>query len=546
MYHWEAVLDISQLRNQAKERAEKTKEAWKEMEKTKRFAIVAGALVVIAAIGFSLYFLTKKEYSVLYSDMEAAEAGEIYNLLQDQGTDVKLRGSDTILVNAKDADAIRLELSAEGYPKSGLNYDIFEGASSFGTTDMEKQVYLKFQLEQNLSATIKKLGKIKNATVMINLASESKFVLSGQGSTPASASIVLEVANGETLSNSEAESIRNLVKTSVPDLKSENITIVDSSMKMYNDSDEAGVDINSEQLALQQQTKQNLEQQIENLLTPVFGQGKVSTSVNVVLDFDKRVTTSVTFEPPVEGEEQGLIVSMKELTEQINGGTAVEGAVGVDPNGGTTTYPTVETNEDGTYYKTTREFNAEVNETKEQIESARGQIAELSIAVIIDGDQNTVSDEVLTMVSDLVSKGIGVEPENVSVARMAFQQNAEIEAAIAEQDAMLRREMYLKYGSIIAVVLVIAITALVLLLLHWHKKKKEREYEEALAAQKAAEEAAKVMPGGVDFLVGEDISIDDLQAKDSENAEKIFKLVENNPEAVAQLLRNWLDDDYGR
>ena len=167
MFIWEAVLDISQLKDQAKERAAKVRDAWKEMEKTRKIAFIAGVLVVIAAIGFSVYFLTRKDYTVLYSDMDATEAGQIYNLLSDNGTDVKLRGSDTRLVNSKDADAIRLELSAEGYPKSGLNYDIFENASSFGTTDMEKQVYLQFQLEQNIGQTIKKLDKIKNATVMI-------------------------------------------------------------------------------------------------------------------------------------------------------------------------------------------------------------------------------------------------------------------------------------------------------------------------------------------------------------------------------------------
>lgn len=535
-------MDASQLKDQVKERADKVREAWNNLEKNRRIAIVASILVVLIAVGCCIYFLTKKDYAVLYSGMDATEAGEIYNNLKDAGTDVKLRGSDTILVNSKEADEIRLQLSAEGYPKSGLNYDIFESASSFGTTDMEKQVYLKFQLEQNIRQTIKQLGKIKEATVMITLASESKFALSGQGSTPASASVVLEVADGQTLTQSEAASIRNLVMRSVPNLASENITIVDSNMKMYSEEEET-IDISNEQLALQQQVKSNLESQILNLLNPVFGHGKVSTSVNVVLDFDKRVTTSVTFEPPIEGEEEGLVVSMKELTETINGGTAVEGAVGVDPNGAVTTYPTVEQNEDGTYYKTTREFNAEINETKEQIESARGQISELSISVVIDGNSETVSNEVLAQVSDLVAKGIGVDEDKVSVAAMPFQANADQQAAMQEQQDMLKREMYLKYGTIIGIVLVILIAIGVLAFIQWRKKKKEREIQEQLQAELEGQTVAT----GIDLLADEDLSVEDLSAnKESENTEKIFKLVENNPEAVAQLLRNWLDDEYGR
>lgn len=535
-------MDASQLKDNAKERVEKIKETWNNLEKNRRIAIAASVIVVLVAIGFSIYFLTKKDYAVLYSGMDAAEAGEIYNTLSDSGTDVKLRGSDTILVNAKKVDEIRLQLSAQGYPKSGLNYDIFEGASSFGTTDMEKQVYLKFQLEQNIRQTIRRLEKISDATVMITLASESKFALTGQGSTPATASVVLDVVDGQTLTKNEAASIRNLVMRSVPNLTSENITIVDSNMKMYNEEAQDGAEISSEQLALQQETKNNLEAQILKLLTPVFGQGKVSTSVNVVLDFDKRVTTSVTFEPPIEGEEQGLIVSMKELTETINGGNAAEGAVGVDPNGGVTTYPQVTQDENGTYYKTTREFNAEINETKEQIESARGKIAELSISVIIDGDENAVTQNVLTQVSDLVSKGIGVEPQNVSVARMPFQANADLEAAAQAQQEMLDRQMYMKYGTIAIIAMIVAIALGALGFIYLRKKKKEQELQQQLETELAGQSVAS----GIDLLADEDLSIEDLTAKDSETTEKIFKLVENNPEAVAQLLRNWLDDEYGR
>ncbi|MBQ9624904.1 MAG: hypothetical protein IJR47_02230, partial [Clostridia bacterium] len=248
--------------------------------------------------------------------------------------------------------------------------------------------------------------------------------------------------------------IRNLVMRSVPNLASDKITIVDSNMKMYKDEDDSGVDISDEQLALQRQTKLDLENQILNLLTPVFGQNKVSTSVNVVLDFDKKVTTKVTFEPPVEGETDGLVVSMKELVERINGGTTAEGQVGVDPNGAVTTYPTIIEDQDGTYYKATREFNAEINETKEQIESARGQISELSISVIIDGDENVVTEEVLAQVSDLVSKGIGVEPNNVSVARMPFKALEDQAAEAQRQEELVFRQTLIRYGSLIAIAII--------------------------------------------------------------------------------------------
>ena len=77
--------------------------------------------------------------------MDSKDAGEVLNVLKEKNIDAKPQGSDTILVASDQADQIRMELSAEGYPNSGLNFDIFKNASGLGTTDMEKQVYLQFQ-----------------------------------------------------------------------------------------------------------------------------------------------------------------------------------------------------------------------------------------------------------------------------------------------------------------------------------------------------------------------------------------------------------------
>jgi flagellar M-ring protein FliF len=90
-----------------------------------------------------------------------------------------------------------MELAAEGYPESGLNYDIFSGASSFGITDREMEAYTQYQLQENLRTTILKLQKIKDCIVIVNLPSKSVFVLSSN-ERPASASVMLEVKNGRS------------------------------------------------------------------------------------------------------------------------------------------------------------------------------------------------------------------------------------------------------------------------------------------------------------------------------------------------------------
>jgi flagellar M-ring protein FliF len=73
--------------------------------------------------------------------------------------------------------------------------------------------------------------------VIINSEPESLFVLSDD-ETEASASVMLEVEDGKSLTNTEVKAIANLVLKGVPGLKLENISIVDSAMNLYNVTEE--------------------------------------------------------------------------------------------------------------------------------------------------------------------------------------------------------------------------------------------------------------------------------------------------------------------
>jgi flagellar M-ring protein FliF len=62
-------------------------------------------------------FLSQKSYTVLYSGMDPSDAGEMLSVLEDMGIDAKAEGSNTILVESSQADTVRMQLAAEGYPK---------------------------------------------------------------------------------------------------------------------------------------------------------------------------------------------------------------------------------------------------------------------------------------------------------------------------------------------------------------------------------------------------------------------------------------------
>ena len=161
-----------------------------KMEKKKRNRlIVLVSIIVVIIIAVSIV-LNQKSYSVLYSGMDTADAGEVMTLLSDMNIDAKAQGDDTILVAEDEVDAVRLELAAQGYPSSGFNYDIYESASGLGITDSEKQIYYQFQLQENLRQTIVQLDKVEDAVINLDLGEDSSYVLSDD-EEDATASVLL-------------------------------------------------------------------------------------------------------------------------------------------------------------------------------------------------------------------------------------------------------------------------------------------------------------------------------------------------------------------
>ena len=204
-----------------------TGEFFKKRSKTQKALMAIGAAVLVTAIILAAVLGGKVEYEVLYTGLDESEAGDIMVRLDDMGVAAKAQGSSTILVPSDSADETRMTLASEGYPQSGLNYDLFGSSATLGATDLQMQTYLQYQLQDNLRSTILKLDRIADCIVIINMPSESLFVLSSDESE-ASASVTVEVKNGEQLTHEEVQAIANLVLKSVSGLELENISIVDN------------------------------------------------------------------------------------------------------------------------------------------------------------------------------------------------------------------------------------------------------------------------------------------------------------------------------
>ena len=305
-----------------------------KLAKKQKIIIAVSAVALLAVVITLSLLLGRVKYEVLYTGLDESEAGKIMSVLEDKNIDAKAQGTGTILVPSADADKVRMELAAQGYPETGLNYDIFSGTSSLGKTDQEIETYEKYQLQENLRETILMLDKIKDCVVLVNMPQNSLYVLSSDDSK-ASASVMLDIKNGQTLTSGEAKAIAELVSKSVPNLSIEDVRIVDSAMNLYDVTGDNQEEYTGTQYQLTEQMKETLGKQVMSILTPVFGTDNVSAAVNVVLNFDKETVNSVAFNPPVDGEDKGLARSVEELYEKTQGDTSASGTPGTDSTGWT-------------------------------------------------------------------------------------------------------------------------------------------------------------------------------------------------------------------
>lgn len=506
--------------------------------------ILAGGLIVliVAVSIFLALFLNRVQYAALYSGLSEEEAGEILSVLKDDGVDAKMEGTSTILVPEGKVDDLRVSLAANGYPKTGLNYDLFTAGSDFGATDLETRTRLQYTLQENLRTTIKNMSKIKDCIVIVNLATNSSYVVSSNTS-PATAAVMLELEPEEEMSSEEAKSIAKFVMKSVPKLTEDNISIVDSNMQSYDISGEDSADstYSATQLQLAEQMKKILSDQAMSILRPVLGSGNVAASVNLALDFDKETQSSVEFSPPIEGEENGMLRSLQESQDSTNSATGTSGAAGTSSNGVSATGYAGQSNGSGNSANSnSKTYNYELNELRTEIEKAQGKVSDLSVSVLINSDVDGAA-AVAEQAKDLVANAIGVDPKYITISSLPFVESPDqksFQDYYNENQAAATRSQWMSIMKVGLFCLTLLIC--VLLVLRFLKKRKEEEFAPEQIGHETQEDGDALL---TDAEPMDELLLADLVHSKSGETEKVEKLIEDYPEAAVQILRNWLSDN---
>lgn len=489
-----------------------------------RMRIVYGlsGLFVVIGIIVGVIIMNQPHYVVLMRNLSLEDAGAITAKLDESQIPWKQENNNsTLLVPEKQRDKALMELAVGGFTGTGeITWEDVMNKSSITMTNEEKNRLFLLAQTTAISRAIRSLDGVEDAIVNLHVSQDSAFVIEKDDN--AKASVILRIKSGYTLNEEQVNGIVMILVNSVKGLKKENVTVTDSSGKQLNAQEEdSETFLTSNRMEMTQAIQDKTRLKLKEFLSTIYGKDNVEVSVNVSLDFDTENSEIIKFSPPVEGNEDGLVRSMNELSETVVNGQS-GGAPGTDSNIETTQYSSTGSG-DSTYKKANRTLNYELNQIKTTISKAQGQIKDLSIAVIINKKVlvgNELTEEQKLEVTNLVSAAGGMDISSIQVSAQDFAQ-AETVTIAPTQTGIFGVPIWMLAVAGAALVLG-AVVAFVLM----------RRRNQA----KTVEEIQQIEEQELEEI--------DLDYMDKSSPKyQIEKFIDAKPEAVAALLRSWLNDD---
>src|SRR5690606_27841277 len=185
-------------------------------------------LAALLAAGVVYYLWSdNRAYRPLHGAGEAFPAAEVMQVLDAEALPYRLHPqSGQVLVREDELARARMLLAAKGVKVAvPAGYELFDKDEPLGTSQFVQNVRLKRSLEGELARTIMALEGIEQARVHLALEDKSSFVVSKRD--PAKASVMVQLQPGKRLSPEQVGAIVNLVAGSVPQLKSDDVSVVD-------------------------------------------------------------------------------------------------------------------------------------------------------------------------------------------------------------------------------------------------------------------------------------------------------------------------------
>ncbi|MEY8337035.1 flagellar M-ring protein FliF C-terminal domain-containing protein [Lachnospiraceae bacterium 62-35] len=552
------------------------KENWQNMpEKTRKIIIaLIGGTVAIAVAAILILNLGKRaDYTTLFTGLSQEEAQQVVSLLQDEGISYRYNSNDgAIRVPDNVVDQTRANLLSQGYPKSGFTYDMYLNNTGLMTTESDKKQITLYDLQNRLGAQIRLFEGVQDAKVTINEAGERRFVIDDEAEVSASASVVVTMQNGSTLTVEKAQAVKSLISHAVRGMNFTNVSVFDAAT-MQEVGSEAGGSGSSgatDLTSLTSLVESNIAANVRRVLEQLYGPGNVAVSVKGTLNMERLIQENTQYSVPdkINEEDKTGLLQMEDLTNESTSSADQNagGLVGADANADTPRY----TNEDGTervdevYSNGSSARTWLYNMLKEQRQIDPGVLEDTSIGVVINTtDVTSVSQEdLLRLVANSAGIPVDTVNEKVTIVRALGPQSGQGTGTIpvdGEPDKIVRQIPLAVWIAIGAGILLI-ILLIVLLILRNGRKRREAMLTSDEFTEDEQLSAGDLIGGGLEAGEGGVDGVSSLMEEDDEftkNEEilnlrmqrslrlkqNIAEFVDESPQIAAKLVQSWLNGE---
>ncbi|MFJ1298829.1 flagellar basal-body MS-ring/collar protein FliF [Pseudomonadota bacterium AL_CKDN230030165-1A_HGKHYDSX7] len=404
--------------------------------------IAAALVAVIVALTM---WSREPDYKVLFSNLDDRDGGSIVTALGQMNVPYRFSENGTaLLVPANRVYDTRMQLAGQGLPRGGsVGFELMDN-TRFGASQFAEQINYQRGLEGELARSIEAMHTVQSARVHLAMPRQSLFVRDRQ---PPTASVLINVHPGRSLSDSQVSSISWLVASSVPELTAENVSIVDQNGRLLSSPTGEGRGMDADQTRYIRDVEQRTVERILTILNPLVGPGNVHAQASAEVDFARREETSEVYRPNQDPNQAAVRSKQTSDSHQTGGAAAigVPGALSNQPPAATQApivnppaqnpqnpqNPQQQQQQQNAQGQTTgtngnaaaqaapvndrrdATINYEVDRTISHTKQSVGQVKRLSVAVVVnymtdkDGEPQALPEEELTKLTNLVREAMG-------------------------------------------------------------------------------------------------------------------------------------------
>lgn len=367
-------------------------------------------VAALGIAGLTWAMLSPAPQRVLYSELDDAERAAVVESLDKAGIAYAIdRTSGTLTVGEDDLYKARMLVASDGSlarPDTGAE---MLDAMPLGASRTLEGERLRAARERELMLTIQQIDGVESVRVHLAQAEKSVFV---RDNIAPSASVMLRLARGRTLSDSQVLAIVNLVSGSVPGLTPDRVRVVDQHGRLISEAKSQ----DSDRLELQARMEEKLRMQVAALLTPMLGEGNFTSEIQVDMDMDEVTSARETYD-----KEGGVVRTETQAQSSMAGQAPAVGvpgalsntpppqpvAVPAPPQGQPAANGAAPVNGEASSSRT-YELNREVAVSNR----GPGQVRRVSVAVAISGAAMKGAKAAdIEQVKSLVSAAVGANPQ---------------------------------------------------------------------------------------------------------------------------------------